>query len=102
MMSTVFQGLVRIAPEKRNWDAIHAAIAQGNKLWGLLDARLGLQDYIAMNHFTIADITFATHAHRWINLEIPGRAEMPNLVKWYQRLCERPAYVTHVVEIPMS
>ncbi len=102
IQATVFQGLVRIAPEKRNWEAIHAAIARGNLVWGLLDERLSRQDYIALHHFTIADITFATHVHRWLNLDIPGRVEMPNLTKWYQRLCTRPAYVKHVVEIPMS
>jgi len=100
--STVFQGLVRIAPEKRNWEAIHAAIAQGNKVWGILNTRLGGQNYVATNDFTIADITFGVHVHRWLNLDIPGRVEQPNLVAWYQRLLARPAYQAHVVAIAIS
>ena len=100
--STVFQGLVRIPPEKRNWEAIHAAIATGNKVWGLLDARLESLFYIAMNDFTLADIAFGVHVHRWLNLDIPGRVEMPNLTAWYKRLLERPAYVKHVASIPMT
>jgi glutathione S-transferase len=102
MQSTVFQGLVRIAPEKRNWDAIHAAIVQGNKLWGILDARLASQDYVVANEFTIADITFGVHVHRWLKLDIPGRVDLPNLTAWYERLVARPAYQTHVVAIALT
>ena len=102
VMSTVFQGLVRVAPEKRNWDAIHAGIAQGNKVWGLLDDRLTTLFHVAMNDFTLADISFGVHVHRWLNLDIPGRAETPNLAAWYKRLLDHPAYVTHVASIPMT
>jgi len=94
--STVFQGLIRIAPEKRDWNAIHAAIADGNKIWGIINDRLGRQDYVATGDFTIADITFGVHVHRWLNLDIPGKIEQPNLSRWYDRLLTRPAYKAHV------
>ena len=94
--STVFQGLIRIAPEKRDWTAIHAAIADGNKIWGIINDRLGRQDYVATGDFTIADITFGVHVHRWLNLDIPGKIEQPNLSRWYDRLLTRPAYKAHV------
>ncbi len=102
VQSTVFQGLVRIAPEKRNWEAIHAAIARGNQLWGILDSRLAGHDYVMDNNFTIADVTFGVHVHRWLNLDIPGRAAAPNLTAWYQRLLARPAYVANVSAIALT
>jgi glutathione S-transferase len=94
--STVFQGLVRTPPEKRDNAAITAAIAEAANIWAILDRRLGTQDYVATSEFSLADMTFGVHAHRWLNLDIPGRPEAPNLAAWYQRLLKRPAFKQHV------
>jgi glutathione S-transferase len=94
--SIVFQGLVRIAPENRDMVAIHAAIAEAGTVWGILNARLAHQPYVAGEDLTLADIAFAVHVHRWLNLDIPGRTDMPHLSAWYNRLLQRPAFAKHV------
>jgi glutathione S-transferase len=94
--STVFQGLVRTPPDKRDNAAITAAIAEAASIWGILDDRLARQDYIATGTFSLADMTFGVHVHRWLNLDIPGRPDLPHLAAWYQRLLERPAFKQHV------
>ena len=94
--STVFQGLVRTLPEKRDNAAITAAISEAAIIWGILNRRLGSQAHVATNEFSLADMTFGVHVHRWLNLEIPGRPDVPNLTAWYQRLLERPAFRQHV------
>jgi glutathione S-transferase len=94
--STVFQGLVRTPPEKRDNAAITAAIAEAATIWAILDRRLAAQDYVATNEFSLADMTFGVHVHRWLNLDVPGRPEAPFLAAWYQRLLERPVFREHV------
>ncbi|MBN8890966.1 MAG: glutathione S-transferase [Rhodospirillales bacterium 70-18] len=93
--SAVFQGLVRTPPKKRDNAAITAAIAEVAGIWGILDARLAGQDYVAGADFSLADITFGVHVHRWLNMAVPGRPEAPHLAAWYQRLLARPAYKAH-------
>ncbi|MCW3474431.1 glutathione S-transferase family protein [Limobrevibacterium gyesilva] len=92
---TVFQGLVRIPPEKRDNAAIAAAITEVAGIWGILDARLASQPYVTGAAFTLADIAFGVHVHRWFVLPVPGRPEAANLHAWYQRLLARPAYKAH-------
>jgi glutathione S-transferase len=93
--SIVFQGLVRTPPEKRDQAAIAAGIAEAANVWGILDRRLAKQAYVAGDHFTLADITFGVHVHRWLNMDVPGRPDLPSLTAWYQRLLARPAYRDH-------
>eukprot|EP01037_Dinobryon_pediforme_P009685 gene9685-9749_t len=94
--SIVFQGLVRTPPEKRDNAAITASIAEGANVWAILDRRLARQSYVATDEFSLADITFGVHVHRWLNLDIVGRPEAPHLSAWYGRLLERPAFKEHV------
>jgi glutathione S-transferase len=92
----VFQGLVRTAPEKRNHAAIAAATTEVAGIWAILDARLERHPYVVGDSFTLADIAFAVHVHRWFVMPVEGRPEAPHLHAWYQRLLERPAYRDHV------
>jgi glutathione S-transferase len=101
-MSVVFQGLIRIAPEQRDMAAITAAIAELGKIYGILDARLAQHAHIAGEDFTLADIVYGMHVHRWLNIDIPGRPELAYLRAWYDRLCARPAFAQHVVGIPIT
>ncbi len=94
--SIVFQGLVRTKPENRDQAAIASAITDAATIWAILDRRLAHQDYIATNDFSLADMTFGVHVHRWLNLDIPGRPEARFLSAWYQRLLDRPAFHKHV------
>ena len=92
--SVVFQGMVRVAPEKRDHGAIAAAVAELGSIWSILNNRLGLHDYVVGQTFTLADITFGVHVHRWFNMAIT-RPDLPHLFAWYERLLARPAYLRH-------
>ena len=95
-MGTVFIGLVRTPPEKRDMAAIAAATQEAGEIWGILDARLAKQEFVAGDTLTLADIAFGVHAHRWCSLDIPGRPAAPHLFAWYARLLAQPIYKTHV------
>jgi len=91
MITPIFWGLVRTAPEKRDMKAIEAAIQRGYKVWGILDKHLERRSFVAGDNLTLGDIPVGVHAFRWFNL-VDERPSMPNLEAWYARLCERPAY----------
>jgi glutathione S-transferase len=94
--SIVFQGLVRVAPEKRNHEAIAAAAKVLNGVWAIIDARLARHTHIVGNSFTLADIVYGMHAHRWLKMDVPGRLDVPHLAGWYDRMLQRPAFAKHV------
>ena len=91
MMTPIFWGLVRTAPEDRNDSAIHAATERGYELWAMLDSHLDGRDYLMGDHLTMADIPLGPQAHRWFEL-VKERPSMPHFEAWYARLCARPAF----------
>lgn len=99
-MAGVFWGLVRTAPEKRDMAAIGQSIQDATKAWGLIEAGLARHSFIAGDSFTLADIPWGVHAHRWFNMDF-DRPSMPALRAWYDRLCARPAYHTHIAFQPV-
>jgi len=96
-----FIGLVRTPPEKRDNAAIAAAIKEAGAIYGIIDAQLARRDWVAADHFTLADVAFAVHAHRWFVLDLPGRVELPNLRRWYERMKLRPGYAAHCIAPPV-
>jgi glutathione S-transferase len=92
--SVVFWGLVRTPPEKRDLAAIARATEGAARAWGLLESSLTRFPYIAGNAFTLADIVWGPHVHRWFVMPVE-RPDMPYLRAWYERLLQRPAYVAH-------
>jgi glutathione S-transferase len=99
-MGVVFWGLVRTPPDKRDPQALGQGVADAAKAWGLIGAGLTRHAYVAGPDFTLADIPWGVHAHRWFNLDF-DRPEVPGLRAWYDRLCERPAYRQAVVSCPI-
>jgi glutathione S-transferase len=102
-MSGVFWGLVRTPAEQRDLKAVAASIAETARAWSMIAAKLERHDYIAGADFTVCDIPWGVHAHRWFGIDYQGlsRPEMPALRTWYDRLCQRPAYQTHVMATPI-
>ncbi|MFL5251314.1 MAG: glutathione S-transferase family protein [Rhodopila sp.] len=102
-MSQVFWGLVRTPAEQRDLTAIAAAIEETAKAWRLIEAVLGRQDYIAGAAFTLCDIPWGVHTHRWFGMDYQGlsRPDLPALRAWYDRLCQRAGYQRHVVATPI-
>ena len=103
-MGVVFWGLVRTPPNERDMQAIAAGIEDAAKSWRLIDARLEKHAFVAGRDFTLCDIPWGVHAHRWFNMNYLGlaRPEMPALRAWYDRLCERSAYQQHIVACPIT
>jgi len=99
-MGVVFWGLVRTPPEKRDAAAIAEGVAAAAKAYGLIEAELAKHAYIAGPSFTLADIPWGVHAHRWFNMTF-DRPSLPHLRAWYDRLCERPAYRQHIAGCPV-
>jgi glutathione S-transferase len=91
----VFISLVRTPPEKRDNAAVAAAVKEAGSIWGILDGRLAKHDHVAGETFSLADIAFGVHVHRWFVMDVPGRPEAPHLRAWYDRLLARPAYKTN-------
>lgn len=102
-MSGVFWGLVRTPADKRDLTAVEAAIGDAARAWRMIEFRLNQHDYIAGPDFTLCDICWGVHAHRWFGMDYLGltRPDMPALRAWYDRLCARPAYQKYVVATPI-
>ena len=100
MIRPVFWGLIRTPANERNHEEINAAIAQGHKLWAMLDRHLAGRQYVAGDEFTMGDIPLGPQAHRWMMM-VEDRPSMPNFEAWYERLTERPAFQKHCM-IPLE
>jgi glutathione S-transferase len=102
-MTAVFWGLVRTPADKRDLKAVEAAIEEAAHAWGMIDAKLAVHEFIAGADFTLCDIPWGVHAHRWFGMDYHGltRPEMPALRAWYERLRERPAFQQYVVATPI-
>jgi glutathione S-transferase len=102
-MTAVFWGLVRTPADKRDLKAVEAAIGEAADAWGMIDAKLAGHEFIAGADFTLCDIPWGVHAHRWFGMDYHGltRPEMPALRAWYERLRERPAFQQYVVATPI-
>jgi len=103
-MSGVFWGLVRTPADKRDLTAVAAAIEETARAWRMIETRLETHEFIAGAAFSLCDIPWGVHAHRWFGMDYLGlvRPDMPALRAWYDRLCERPAYQQSVVATPIS
>jgi glutathione S-transferase len=99
-MATVFWGLVRTPPEKRDATAIAAAAKALNGLWARLDQHLAANAYVGGKDFTMGDIPVGCMAYRWLNLPIE-RVPLPHLEAWYRRLGNREPYRKNVM-LPMT
>jgi len=66
--------------------------------WAILEAPLAKQPYVAGAGLTIGDIALGNAVHRWFKLPI-DRPDLPNLKRWYARLCGRPMYKQHIADV---
>ncbi len=99
-VTTIFFGLVR-EPGSISAERIAAATETGKAVWQIADNRLRDHDWFAGDRFTMGDIPLAILARRWFEL-IDDRPSMPGLEAWYARVSERPAFIEHVLDIPMT
>lgn len=99
-MRTVFVGLVRTEPARRDRAAIEAAVERLKPLWERLDRHLAGRPFVAGETFTMGDIPVGAMYHRYRALEVE-RGSDEALSAWYERLTQRPAYREHVM-LPLA
>jgi len=100
VMTPLFWGLIRTAPEKRDPAVIEANRKEMEKLAAILDARLQGRQFLCGDTLTMGDIPIGCFIYRWYALPIE-RGEFPNLHAWYERLAARPAFREHVM-LPLT
>jgi len=96
----IFQGLVRTPADKRDMNAIGAAVKRTGEVLGRLDGHLKGRDFLLGPRLTMADIPLGPLAHRWFTLPI-DRAPLPNVEAWYKRLCKRDGFHAHIASHPV-
>lgn len=96
----LFWELIRTAPEDRDLEGVEGARKSCGEAWTLLDETLAKRDFLAGAEFSMADIPLGAAAFRWFAFDI-DRPATPNVRAWYERLCQRPAYQTHIMN-PMT
>ena len=96
----VFQTLVRTPPEKRNMAEVEENRQKAAAAFGILEAHLAKNDYMAGKAFTMGDIPAGVATYRWLHLPIE-RAPLPNVERWYRRIAERPAFKEHCM-LPLT
>jgi glutathione S-transferase len=99
-MRTVFWGLVRTEPDKRDRAKIDVAVEHLKALWERLNRHLSNRPFVAGDELTMGDIPVGAMYHRYHALGVE-RAAAENLSAWYERLRRRPAYQAHVM-LPLS
>lgn len=92
----VFWSLVRTEPAERDMAAVAAQARRAGETLRVIDNHLADRAFVAGETLTVGDIPLGAMMYRYVNLDIE-RPELPNLERWYARLCERPAYQEHVM-----
>ncbi|MHA1189515.1 MAG: glutathione S-transferase family protein [Alphaproteobacteria bacterium] len=92
----VFWSIVRTRAVDRD-EAKHAAdiVALGT-VARLLDRQLSRGAFVTGPELTLADITIGGQLYRYFTLDFE-RPDLANLKGYYDQLCARPAYATHVM-----
>jgi glutathione S-transferase len=92
----IFSAVVRTLAEKRNLDAIAAAVAALGRLLAIAERQLERHAFLAGPDLSVADIQFGHLLYRYFTVEIE-RPEFPKLAAYYRTLTARPAFSQHVM-----
>jgi GST-like protein len=77
------------APEKIPY-AMQRYSKEANRLYGVMDRRLGESEYIACNEYTIADIAIMPWLRSYKNQGVE-MDEYPQVKRWFESILARPA-----------
>jgi glutathione S-transferase len=92
-----FMGLLRGSAAHADPALIAASIASWNRHIGILDGQLAATGgYVTGGRFTLADVVLGLSVHRWLATPM-DRPHYPAVLAYYDRLCERPAFLAHSV-----
>lgn len=92
----IFWRVVRTAPSQRDSQAIQDGITTLVHFLEIAEQRLSKHHWLVSSKFSLADIQFGHVLYRYFDIDIE-RPNLPNLQDYYSRLCERHAFLEHVV-----
>ena len=96
-----FWGLIRTPPEQRDMKAIEAARLKTIDLLKIFEAHMAHRPFVGGTNFSIGDVAMGVFVKRWFALPIE-RPKLANVQAYYDRLKQRPAFVEHVENIPLT
>ncbi|BDH46552.1 glutathione S-transferase [Salmonella enterica subsp. enterica serovar Choleraesuis] len=96
----VYVSLVRLAPEQRDQALIAQGITECKAAFSILDSALANQRWLGGDNFGPGDIAAGPTLYGLLSLDVEW-GELPHLRRWYQQLCERPAFKAKVM-LPLS
>jgi len=96
----LFFATIRTAPDKRDPQAIQAALDKTVKAWQMVEDHLAKNRFLGGEEFSLGDIPLGVWAYRWFNLPI-DRPKQPNIERWYDAIKQRKPYQTHIM-IPVT
>jgi glutathione S-transferase len=88
----VFWALVRTPVEARDMGAIQKDADAAAAEWRIVDAELATRNFIAADHFTLADIALGAYARRWFGVEGVRKPRLAHLERWYAQFSGRVGF----------
>ena len=92
----LFWGYWRTPERDRNEAMNRLHLSQCRHSMHTLDAALADRRFLLAERLTLADIPAGALMYRYANLDVTD-ALLPNVARWYEALCERPAFQQHVM-----
>ncbi len=92
----LFWNYYRTPEEQRDRNQIQAAQQACEPHFRLLDDWLDGRPYLAGEELTLADIPAGTALYRYFEMGLET-VRPPNVMSWYARLADRPAYRRHIM-----
>lgn len=92
----IFWRVARTPEELHDVEGIKLAIEQFENNLMIAEKVLASREYLASEHFSLADIQFGHVLYRYYDIDIKRR-QLPYIEAYYIRLLNRPAYCKHVV-----
>ncbi|UUX52040.1 glutathione S-transferase family protein [Nisaea acidiphila] len=90
-MHNLVKHTIRLPETERDPAVARQSRAQLEKAWGVVEAELGRNRYIADDAWSYGDIPMTIRVHRWALLE--GAEKLtPNLARYYRQVSERPSF----------
>jgi glutathione S-transferase len=100
-ITPVFWGMIRTAPEKRDYAAIEEGKKKTTVAIQMMDEQLAKTAYLAGDGFSYGDIPVGIMAYRYRQL-VPDRPAFPHFERWYAAISSRPAFKAQVGAVPLT
>ena len=93
--------LIRLPENQRDAKILATACAKFDRAIQIMEEQLGHTRFIASDNFTYGDIPLGPFIYRYFRL-VPDHPPLPNVERWYKEISARPAFKTHVLDVPFT